>query len=169
MGDRLDAPHTARAARFGPYLEEPDVTGVLYVRAPAEFFAEIAELHDVHLVPVFVAEEHQRAHLLRFFERNVSPMLELDVFRDLFVDDVLDLRKLLRRSLLRNAQSQNGDSCGATSDPAWCTCVPSTFRSAAWTKMRCRVVAHDGKAAGFIDFRYCFNLLRWPVEWFSRI
>ena len=94
-GDGLDAPHARRHSRLGNDLEQADVAAALHMGAAAELAAG-ADVEHAHLVAVFLAEQHHRAELLRFFDRQHARDGG-GVGKNLGVHQRLDLFDVLRR------------------------------------------------------------------------
>ena len=66
------------------------------MRAAAEFLREFAYRYNAHDVAVFFAEQRHSTELLCFFDRHFAA-LNLDVFEDLLVDEVLNREQLFVR------------------------------------------------------------------------
>ena len=106
------------------------------VRAAAELGGEaVGEFDHAHLVAVLFAEERHGVVLVDgHVDGHVFEGFDFGVGEHFAVDDVFDLLRVLRRRPARSGRSRSAGGRDRRSEPACLTCVPSTWRSAAWSR-----------------------------------
>ena len=93
-GNRLDAAHTGRNARFTDNLEQANLSRVGHMRAAAELDAEVRDTNDTDNIAVLLSEESHRAKCLCLINRHRGDM-EVNRTKYLFIDKLFDIAKLL--------------------------------------------------------------------------
>ena len=106
--DRLYAPHTGSNATFSGYLQQPDITGVLYVGTATQFNREVTNRQYPHIVPVLLAKQGHGTRLYCLIHGH-DPGLDHRIGANLCIDEVFYLGKLLRckRLIMREIKPQS--------------------------------------------------------------
>ena len=90
----LDAAHAGGHGTLAENRHSTDVARTGNMRATAQLTIEaIADRHDAHLRPVFLAEEGDRAHLLRLVDaHDLGPHRQ--ILSELLINEGLDVAEL---------------------------------------------------------------------------
>jgi hypothetical protein len=129
------------------------------MRSAAELKAEIAELTDIHPVAVFVAEKHQRAHFLCLLKRDIPVMLQWNTRVDFIIHKIFDCRQLSLGYLAEMREIET-KMLGIDKGAGLVHMRAQDFSKGSMQQMRGAVVAHDRKAALFINTSYDFITMR---------
>ncbi len=105
----------------------------LHVRAAAELHAEAGNRHDADPVAVLLAEERHRAAAIAS-SVDLTSRVDRRVAKDLLVDDALDVATLVVGVSACDVHEVEAQAVGRDERARLLTCVPSTWRSAAWSR-----------------------------------
>ena len=95
-GHRLDTAHTGRHRGLGQDMEQPELCGIVHVRAAAELHRHVGNRYDTHHVAVLLPEQRHGAELAGLLNRHLAD-IRGDAAENPAVDQLLHLLQLLRR------------------------------------------------------------------------
>ena len=106
-GHRLYAPHTGCNTGFRGNLQQPDITGVLYMGAATQLNRKVTDRQYAHLVTVLLTEQGHGTRLHGIIHGH-NPGFCNGISTNLLIDEVFNIGKLLRchRFIMREIESQ---------------------------------------------------------------